>query len=178
VLRAKYYPHGDVLKAGPKAGSSFTWQSIVAGIATFKHGHIWRVGTRDKINIYTDPWIPSSWNRMVISPRGNAVYSEVSDLISPITGAWDVKLLETLFLPVDVQHILEIPLNKQGFDDFIAWHYNKNGKYSVRSGYHLQWKHAFGSRAGQLALPGSSATNPVSKVLWQLKIPSTCKIFV
>jgi hypothetical protein len=31
VLRAKYYPHGDVLKAG----SSFTWQSIVAGIATF-----------------------------------------------------------------------------------------------------------------------------------------------
>jgi hypothetical protein len=178
VLRAKYYSHGDVLKASPKAGSSFTWQSIVAGIATFKRGHIWRVGTGDKINIYTDPWIASSWNRMVISPCGNAVYSKVSDLISPITGAWDVKLLETLFLPVDVQRILEIPLNNQGFDDFIAWHYNKNGKYSVRSGYHLQWKHAFGSRAGQLALPGSSATNPVSKVLWQLKIPSTCKIFV
>jgi hypothetical protein len=178
VLRAKYYPHGDVLKAGPKAGSSFTWQSIVAGIATFKHGHIWRVGTGDKINIYTDPWIPSSWNRMVISPRGNAVFSKVSDLISPVTGTWDIELLETLFLPVDVQRILEIPLNNHGFDDFIAWHYNKNGKYTVRSGYHLQWKHAFGSRAGQLALPGSSATNPVWKVLWKLKIPSKCKIFV
>jgi hypothetical protein len=24
ILRAKYYPHDDVLKAGPKAGSSFT----------------------------------------------------------------------------------------------------------------------------------------------------------
>jgi hypothetical protein len=32
VLRAKYYPHGDILKAGPKTGSSFTWQSILVGI--------------------------------------------------------------------------------------------------------------------------------------------------
>jgi hypothetical protein len=53
ALRVKYYPHGDVLKPGPKARSSFTWRSIVAGIATFKRGHIWRVGTGDKINIYT-----------------------------------------------------------------------------------------------------------------------------
>jgi hypothetical protein len=115
---------------------------------------------------------------MLISPRGNSVYSKVSDLISLITGTWDVELLENLFLPVDVQRILEIPLNNQGFDDFIAWYYNKNGKYSIRSGYHLQWKHAFGSRAGQLALPGSSATNLVWKVLWKLKISSKCKIFV
>jgi hypothetical protein len=25
VLRAKYFPHGDILKAGPNEGSSFTW---------------------------------------------------------------------------------------------------------------------------------------------------------
>jgi hypothetical protein len=67
VLRAKYYPHGDVLKASPKAGSSFTWQSIVAGIATFKRGHIWRVGNGESINIWSDPWIPSSQDRKVIS---------------------------------------------------------------------------------------------------------------
>jgi hypothetical protein len=87
-------------------------------------------------------------------------------LISPIIGSWDEELLETLFLLADVQRILEIQLNNQGFDDFIAWHYNKNGKHSVRSVYHLQWKHAFGVRAGQLAVPGSSTTNPIWKVLW------------
>jgi hypothetical protein len=43
-LRAKYYSHGDILKVGPKAGSSFTWQSIVAGLATFSRGYLWRVG--------------------------------------------------------------------------------------------------------------------------------------
>jgi hypothetical protein len=26
VLRSKYYPNGDILKAGSKNGSSFTWQ--------------------------------------------------------------------------------------------------------------------------------------------------------
>jgi hypothetical protein len=55
VLRAKYYPDGNILKAGPKAGSSFTWQSIVAGITTFKRGYIWRVGNGEKINIWNDP---------------------------------------------------------------------------------------------------------------------------
>ena len=36
VLRAKYYPDGNLLKAGPKKGSSFMWQSIVVGLQTFK----------------------------------------------------------------------------------------------------------------------------------------------
>ena len=45
VLGAKYYPDGNIMRAGPKNGSSFTWQSIFAGIQTFKRGCIWRVGT-------------------------------------------------------------------------------------------------------------------------------------
>jgi hypothetical protein len=40
VLRAKYYPDGDILKAGPKSGSSYTWQSILASLNTFKRGYI------------------------------------------------------------------------------------------------------------------------------------------
>jgi hypothetical protein len=136
VLKAKYYPNYDILSAGPKAGSSFTWQSLVAAIPTFKCGYIWRVGTGERINIYTDPWVPSSPNRMIISPRGLGVLSKVADLIDTSTGTWDAELLRSLFLEVDVRRILEIPINVQGFDDFIAWNYNKNGRYS---GYHLQW---------------------------------------
>ena len=48
VLRAKYYPDGKLLNAGPKKGSSYTWQSIFAGLQTFKRGHIWRVGLGEK----------------------------------------------------------------------------------------------------------------------------------
>jgi hypothetical protein len=89
------------------------------------------------------------------------VYTKVSNLIDPTTGSWDEDLLRPLFLEVDVGRISEIPLNNQGFDDFIAWSFNKNGRYSVRSGYYLQWRHSFGGRGGELALPGSSAINPV-----------------
>jgi hypothetical protein len=72
VLGAKYFPNGNLLSAGPKAGSSFTWQSIVASIPTFKRGYIWRVGTGENINIYSDLWIPSSPNRHIITDKGIA----------------------------------------------------------------------------------------------------------
>jgi hypothetical protein len=97
VLQAKYYPHGDILLAGPKAGSSFTWQSILAGLTTLKRGLIWRVGNGEKINIWRDNWIPSSPSKKVVSPRGVALYTKVSELISPITGTWDEPLLRSLF---------------------------------------------------------------------------------
>ena len=48
VMRTKYYPHGDLLKAGPKKGSSYTSQSIIYGLNTFKLGNILRVGTGEK----------------------------------------------------------------------------------------------------------------------------------
>ena len=36
VLRSKYYPDGRLLDAKLKKGSSFTWQSIIAGLECFK----------------------------------------------------------------------------------------------------------------------------------------------
>jgi hypothetical protein len=94
-----------------------------------------------------------------------------------MTDQWDEELLQSLFISVDVQRILRIPLNSHGFDDFIAWAATKNGKYSVRSGYYLQWKHQFGPSSSMLSLPGGSGLNPVWKTVWKLKVPSKVKIF-
>ena len=58
VLSAKYYPDRNVLKAGPKKGSSFTWQSILKGLDTLKKGYIWRIGSGEHVNIWSDPWLP------------------------------------------------------------------------------------------------------------------------
>ena len=51
VLRAGYYPNGDLLKAKMKSGYSYIWQSILAGLECFKRGYIWRVGDGTQINI-------------------------------------------------------------------------------------------------------------------------------
>ena len=54
VLKAKYFPNFSILKAGTKSGSSYTWQSIVAGLTTFKRGCIWIVGSGSSTNIWED----------------------------------------------------------------------------------------------------------------------------
>jgi hypothetical protein len=114
----------------------------------------------------------------LISPQNNVVYTKVIELTSPVTGQLDVQLLQELFNDVDVGRILRIPLNDQGFEDFIAWGMTRHGRYTVRFGYYLQWKHQFGHMAAQLSLPGRSALNPVWKNLWQLKLPGKIKIFI
>ena len=70
VLRAKYYPDGKLLQARMKSGSSYTWQSVMAGLECFKQGYIWRVGDGSQINIWNDHWIPNSHNMKVLTPRG------------------------------------------------------------------------------------------------------------
>jgi hypothetical protein len=143
VLTAKYFPDGDILKAGPKAGCSFTWQSIVAGIHTFKRGCIWRVGSGESVNIWNGPWIPSSPNRKILSPRGNSILTRVSELINPYTGQWDLDIVRDNFHPLDANRIMQIPLFGDGFDDFMAWHGTRSGLFSVRSAYHTEWRHQF-----------------------------------
>jgi hypothetical protein len=167
VLRAKYYPEGDIMKAGPKVGCSFTWRSLLAGLT------IWRVGNGEKIDIWKDLWLPSGANGKITTLRGGVLYSKVHELISPITATWDEDLLRDIFNSVDVERILQIPINNHGFDDFIAWRGTRHGRYTVKSGYYIQWKHQFGPRAGQLSLPGSSAQNPVW--IWKLQVPSKVK---
>jgi len=142
VLRAKYYLDGKLLNAKPKSGSSFTWQSILSGLDCFKQGYIWRVGDGSQINIWDDCWIPASHNRKVMTPRGHNLVTTVDELINPVTGSWDVELIRDLFWYVDVHRILQIPL-VAGREDFVAWHFNRNVFFSVRSAYHLQWSHKF-----------------------------------
>ena len=88
VLRAKYFPSGDLLNCELKKESSYTWQSIWAGIQTFKRGHIWRVGDGENINIWNDRWITNSSNRKIMTRRGNIVYTHVFELINE-NNEWD-----------------------------------------------------------------------------------------
>jgi hypothetical protein len=46
------------------------------------------------------------------------------------------------------------------------------------SGYYLQWHHQFAAKAANLSILGGSASNPVWKMLWCMKIPSKVKIFM
>jgi hypothetical protein len=106
VSRAKYYPDRNFLNATMKSGASFTWQSILAGIQTFKKGCIWRVGDGSQIDIWSDAWISSSQDGKVITPRGTIILTRMEELISPITGQWDERLIRNNFFTLDANRIL------------------------------------------------------------------------
>jgi hypothetical protein len=55
VLRAKYFPDGDLLSVVHKPRILYSWRSIVRGVQTLKDGLIWRVGDGTQINIWTNP---------------------------------------------------------------------------------------------------------------------------
>jgi hypothetical protein len=127
VLRARYYPDGKLLNAKQKSGSSYTWQSILAGLDCFKK--------RSQINIWEDSWVPASHNLKVLTPRGHNLLTTVDELIDPVTGKWDEEMIKSMFWDIDANRILQIPL-VQGREDVVAWHYNRKGYFSVGSAYH------------------------------------------
>jgi hypothetical protein len=81
-----------------------------------------------------------------MTPRGATIVTKVSELIDPISGQWDEELILSILNPVDAERILQIPLNLNAFEDFISWHATQSGILSVRSTYHLEWKHQFRGR--------------------------------
>jgi hypothetical protein len=105
VLRARYYPDGKLLNAKMKSGSSYTWQSILAGLDCFKLGYIWRVGDGTQIKIWEDNWIPGSHDMKIQTRRGNNLVSSVDELINPVTATWDEDLVRSI-LEIDANRIL------------------------------------------------------------------------
>ena len=83
---------------------------------------------------------------MIHTRKGNVLLRTVNELIDPNTGAWDVELIRIIFLPIDAERILRIPISVHLNEDFVAWHKTKSHSFSVRSAYYSEWEHQFGSK--------------------------------
>lgn len=87
--------------------------------------------------VWSDPWIFDDEPRSPFSPNiQRDLGMKVCDLIDPITKSWKRELVHMMFSPRDAAIILQMrPVNSQ--NDSVCWAYNRDGKYSVRSGYWL-----------------------------------------
>jgi hypothetical protein len=179
VLKAKYYPGGDVLKVVPSWNMSYTWRSILKGLVVLKAGLIWRVGDGSNINIWQDPWLPREWSRLPVTLRRNSLLTKVSELIDPVTGKWDEELVTQTFWPQDTKQILATPFHTE-LDDLVAWHYDSRGCFSVRSAYKVYREFIKISERGGWA----STTNDGLlerqqwKLIWRRKCPRKVKQFL
>ena len=89
---------------------------------------------------------------------------------------WDEGLLSTILHDHDVEMIMRLRLSDRIEDDFLAWHYEKFGIFSVRSACRLALKAQY-LMNGQ----GSSTCHDGNRRLWNLiwsaPIPQKVKIF-
>lgn len=158
---------------------SYTWRSIQKGLTVLQNGMLWRVGNGSHTNIWSDPWIPRSWSRKPLTPRGANLVSKVEELIDPYTGSWDDGLLVQTFWEEDVAAIKSIPVHAK-MEDMVAWHYDMRGCFSVKSAYKVQRE--IDRRSSMRGCPGTSSGENEEedfwKKLWKLGVPEKIKHFL
>lgn len=136
VMKAKYYPNGSLVDTAFGGNASPGWRAIEHGLTLLKKGIVWRIGNGRSVRIWRDPWIPRDHSRRPITTKRNCRVKWVSDLLGQ-DGSWDVQNVSRVFLPIDAEEILKIRTSVRLEEDFLAWHPDRLGQFSVRSAYKL-----------------------------------------
>jgi len=133
LMKAKYYPNGDLLDTAFPLQSSPAWKAIMHGLDLLKKGVIWRVADGTKIKIWRHHWLPRAWSLSTIGSKRPCRLKWVSQLIRDGSREWNKEILERFFHRNDIDEILKIKLPGGNYEDAVAWHYEKTGCFSVRS---------------------------------------------
>lgn len=175
VFRARHFSSGYFMEASVGSRPSATWHSILHARAYFERGLRVRIGNGYGTPIWGSAWIPDAGNFRIITPSPISYFPlRVSDLIDPVSGRWNEELINNTFWEVDRGHILAIPLGTIEVDDKVIWHYSKDGRFSVRTCYHIISSLSSGN--------GGESTSGVETVrwhdIWSLPIPPKVRMFL
>lgn len=178
LLRAKYWPDGNIMEAKEGPGISYTYRSMLCRLRAMENGIIWRIENGQNVRIWEDPWIPAGITRRPRTPRGSILLSKVSELIDPHTGLWDEQLInKDLFWEEDVANILVMPVQCDR-DDFVAWHFDPKGMFSVKSAYHILEDREEMLMTRQTGESSAARNNNEGSNIWKRiwRLPATPKI--
>ncbi|XP_058733327.1 uncharacterized protein LOC131604930 [Vicia villosa] len=115
-----------------------------------------------------ESWIRGLNEGMVRGPQQQGVYGmSVSELLSPLGKCWNVQAIKLLFDYGIAEDIIHTPLVEDVVEDKLIWKEEKDGCYSVRSGYRL-WRKTHGS-------PDSNRVEGDWCSLWNIKAPPRVK---
>jgi hypothetical protein len=175
LLKAKYYPSGSLIDTVFTGNGSSTWHAIEYGLELLKKGVIWRVGNGAHIRAWRDPWIPKEANYYPRSIQGRCRFRRVSDFIAS-DGSWNTQRLQAYFTQEDVEDILKIHISNRIECDFIAWHPDKRGLFSVKSAYQLAIRENMQKHNYRATSERPGGERPSWKVIWQCKVLAKVKI--
>ena len=105
----------------------------------------------------------------------------VSELIISTTASWNRPLIQQIFMPIDAQVVLAIPLCTRNISDFWAWYYEKHGAFTVKSAYKMLIATKLRREAWLEVSAGPSnsiAEEGAWKKLWQTQVPGKVRMFL
>lgn len=112
LLKAKYYPTCDFMKAELGSDPSYTWRSLLKGREVLELGTRFRIGDGSKISIWNDPWLPKPHHFKPFSlPMEGTENWCVGDIIDSENKEWNSLLIEDLFTKEEAETIMSIPLS-------------------------------------------------------------------
>ncbi|MCH95897.1 ribonuclease H protein, partial [Trifolium medium] len=132
------------------------------------------IGSGDNVRVMYDPWLRGSDNRWVSSPQSAGVYQlYVKDLLLDNYKAWDIAKVRNLFSGDAVERILATPLMGSVKEDKVVWEEERNGCYSVKTGYKLAMRHILHSDKFHVAgnwngIWKAQAPHKARHLLWRL----------
>jgi hypothetical protein len=180
MLKAVYFPNTDILSATLGANPSQIWRALYEGREVLKHGLIKRIGDGRSTSVWDDNWIPRDFSLRPVCAKQRNPPQRVCDLMCAATRTWNSEALNHHLLPMDVEMVKQIPLSYTIQQDSWAWHYERNGVFSVRSAHKMlaETKHRrenwLEKRAGSSCMEGQEKQ---WKKLWQTRVPSKLRIF-
>ncbi|XP_073137691.1 uncharacterized protein [Henckelia pumila] len=138
VLKAMYYPNSTFMDAKMGSNPSYVWRSIMATQDLIRRGARIRIGSGNLTHIWNTPWLPDLENPFVVTDCPiDLKLANVNSLREAGYGSWDLDLLDDLFIERDKHLISAIPLSRRECEDKWIWGPDRNGSYSVKSGYKI-----------------------------------------
>ena len=148
----------------------------MAAMPILKQGTCWRVGNGASISVLQGKWITNHPTCKVLHPPEEQEWEwRVSDLIDPNKRCWDKELIWSKFHEEDAEAICRMPLSNRCVPDRVMWVYNRNGMYSLKSGYHVT-KQILRTDEWVECSSGSGGLE-VWMNLWKFNVPSKIKVF-
>jgi hypothetical protein len=97
LLKARYYPNGNLLDTAFIRNPPPSWQGVMHGLELLKRGAIWRIGTGSQVRIWRDNWLQRSDSLKVSGKKKETRLRWVSELIKPDTRSWDEDTVRKFF---------------------------------------------------------------------------------
>jgi len=174
LLKSKYFPDSSIMTADLGANPSFTWRSLHGVRWVIEMGSRWLVGNGESIKAWESRWLPRPVSfRPIHWSHGAEVDISVADLIDFDQGCWKSQMVRELFLPMDADLILRLPLCRSWPMDKITWHFSPAGIFTVKSAYHLIRASRRRDQPSASMVSGSTFW----KKLWSLSVPPRIKLF-